>query len=41
MFAHILKFVGILAVLYILSMIPFGIYLNAGIVMYSFWKLTD
>lgn len=41
MFAHSLKFVGIFAVMYIFSMIPFGEYLNFGIVLYSLWKLTD
>jgi high-affinity K+ transport system ATPase subunit B len=38
--AHFLKFLGLIFIMYLASMIPFGAYLNTAIVVYSLWMLT-
>ena len=42
MFMHILKFIGLLVLLHVLSaFIPFGWYVAAAIVCYGLWKVVD
>lgn len=38
--AHFLKFLGLIALMCLASMIPFGMYLNTALVIYSLWMLT-
>lgn len=38
--SHILKFIGVLALMYFVSMIPFGYLANLALVIYSLWGLT-
>ena len=41
MFGHIIKFVGLIALMYLMSVFPFGNYLNSAIVLIGLWKLVD
>jgi len=38
---HILLFLGLLFVMYCLTFIPFGIYLNTALTIYGLWKVAD
>ena len=41
MFGHIIKFVGLIALMYLMSVFTFGNYLNSAIVLIGLWKLVD
>ena len=41
MIGHIIKFVGLIALMYLMSVFTFGNYLNSAIVLIGLWKLVD
>lgn len=41
MLEHILKFAGLLFLMFVMAYIPFGMFVNTAIVLYGFWKITE
>lgn len=40
MFTNIVKFIGLLVLMYFLTFIPFGIYVNTALVLCGLWSLV-